>query len=98
MELTKKNLTNWLEAKHPNDYVGTAGSMSSCPLANFIVENKPNIRYAVVLTGRLMYGKLRGKKEWSKRLPAWGIAFVNVVDDRYEEVTAGDALNILKGL
>lgn len=100
MELTKKNLRNWLEAKDRNANVGLRGSLAACPLANFFLENKPNIDMVKIFPDTVVYVKVIGGTEQSKELPKWAKCFIEAVDFRlnFEEVTAGDALDMLRGV
>lgn len=99
MEVTKKNLRNWLESLDTDDYVGESGAARSCPIATFIKETKSNIEYVVVMPSYVEYGKVNGGREWRKKLPKWANQFIVAVDnwDEYA-ITAGDALDILEGV
>lgn len=102
MELTKKNVIEWLNTKESGDIVGEAGKYESCPLAMFIKENKANIETVIVTTFNFKYQKKNGRKTWKKELPLWAKNFVARIDDFTiggdDLITVDEALDIINDI
>lgn len=101
MELTKKNLRNWLESKVTDSCVGYRGSPDACPIAQFIKENKNNIKEVVVFPDTLRYNRVYGGNVSYKRLPKWASSFIRSIDYNLSRglpsgVMAEEALSVLE--
>lgn len=73
--MNKIQFRKWLEKQKPYAFVGKAGCIGICPIANWLKET----RGGTWLVGSDKYWKVNGDGE--QELPTWAARFVSAVDN-----------------
>lgn len=95
--LTKKAFVKWLESKPADEDVGQAGDTECCPIATYLTDVFPKVDCVDVNENEInVYRQLNGSPDINVETPQWARNFIETVDDIHTNVTALDALDLLR--